>query len=49
MTCSNTEDFTFNTDERVVLNRKDSPYPKDMNAGQGPLATSGCASNICKN
>ncbi len=25
-----TEKFSFDTDERVVLNRKDSPYPKDM-------------------
>lgn len=25
-----TEKFTFETDERVVLNRKDLPYPKDL-------------------
>lgn len=26
----NTEKFTFDTDERILLNRKDQPYPKDL-------------------
>ncbi|HEV2392484.1 MAG TPA: carboxy terminal-processing peptidase [Verrucomicrobiae bacterium] len=26
-----TEKFTFNNDERILINRKDQPYPKDLN------------------
>lgn len=26
----NTETFTFDTDEQILLNRKEAPYPKDM-------------------
>ncbi len=26
-----TEKFTFDTDERILLNRKDQPFPKDLN------------------
>ncbi len=29
-----TEKFTFDTDERVLLNRKDQPYPKDLDAAK---------------
>src|SRR5262249_10836380 len=25
-----TEQFTFDSDEKIVVNRKDSPYPKDL-------------------
>ena len=33
------EKFTFDTDERITLNRKEMPYPKDLN---------GCGSSICR-
>ncbi|HWW00248.1 MAG TPA: carboxy terminal-processing peptidase, partial [Candidatus Acidoferrum sp.] len=29
-----TEKFTFDTDERILLNRKDRPYPKDLDAAR---------------
>jgi carboxyl-terminal processing protease len=29
-----TEKFTFNADERILINRKDAPYPKDLAAAK---------------